>query len=46
MTVRLGEYFAADPVVMAELAAYWAVDQRQVELTGELRTALLELLHQ
>ena len=39
MTVELG-------VVMAELAAYWAVDQRQVELTGELRTALLELLHQ
>lgn len=46
MTVELGKYFAAAPVVMAGLAAYWVVDQRQVELTGELRTALLELLHQ
>ena len=49
VTVELGGYFAAAPVVivvMVGLAAYWTVDQRQVELIGELRTALLELLHQ
>ena len=47
VAMELGECSAAAPVVMdGWLAAYWVVDQRQVELIGELRTVLLELLHQ
>ena len=44
-TVKLDKHFAAVLGVMVELAAYWAVDRRCVELTAELRTALVELLH-
>ena len=46
---EIGRWLALEtavPGVMVEFGAYWVVDQRWVELTAELRTALVEVLHQ